>query len=165
MNNPKLENKPDEVPKKKNLWVDVTSGNRLPTNGITLGFTAPKIVDGELEVEIETKDVESELFFWDLTLIMYTSGKDLSMNVIKQFMTKFWNFVQLPDMFYHEEGYFIHRFNLYEDRDQVVMKGPYTIHGVPMVLKEWYQGFDFKRDMLRTLPKSSPAHVGWKESW
>ena len=32
------------------------------------------------------------------------------------------------------------------------MRGPFTIQGVPMVLKDWSPEFNFNRDMLCTLP-------------
>ncbi|XP_058762881.1 uncharacterized protein LOC131636267 [Vicia villosa] len=146
------QNKGEEAAEKQKLWVDVISGNRLPTNGLTIEFSAPKYVEGEFEVEIEEADMESELLFGDSALIMYAIGKNLSMNAVKNYMAKFWNFVQLPGIYYHEEGYFLLKFHSLHDRDQVQMKGPYSIHGAPMVLKEWYPKFEFKRDMLRTLP-------------
>ncbi|CAK8562005.1 unnamed protein product [Lathyrus sativus] len=77
------------------LWVDIISGNRSPSNGAPIEFIAPNIVEGEIEVDIEEADIESEVKFWDLSLIMYVIGKDLSMNAIKRYMIKFWNFVKV----------------------------------------------------------------------
>ena len=70
-------------------------------------FIAPKLIDREVEIEIEEADIEQEVKYWETTLIMYVIGGDLSMNVVKQYMMKFLNFVQLPDMLYNEEGYCI----------------------------------------------------------
>ncbi|KAL5170000.1 hypothetical protein HKD37_11G031783 [Glycine soja] len=91
-----------EEPKK--LWVDVISGNRIPSNGAAIEYFAPKVVEGEIEVEIEEEDILSELKYWETTLIMYVLGRELSMNAVKQYMMKFWSFVQLPEMYYHEDG-------------------------------------------------------------
>lgn len=140
----------EEQPKK--LWVDVISGNRVASNGMAIGFVAPKLVDGETVVEIGEEDVESEIKYWETAVIMYAIGRELSMNAVKQFMSKFWNFVKLPDMFYHEEGYFILKFHSFIERDMVLTRGPFTIQNMPMILKEWSPDFNFKRDMLRTLP-------------
>lgn len=74
------------------------------------------------------------------------------MNVVKQIMTRIWNFIQLHNMYYHEQGYFILIFKSINDRDMMLMKGPYTIHNVPMILREWSSDFNFKRDSLCTLP-------------
>jgi hypothetical protein len=136
----------------KKLWVDVLSGNRNPANGLAMEYVAPKLVNGEVEVEIENSDIESEVKFWESSLIMYVLGSELSMSAVKQFMIKTWNFVKLPDMFYNEEGYFILKFHSFKDKDSVLMKGPYTIRNMPMLLRDWKPDFSLKRDMLRTLP-------------
>jgi hypothetical protein len=115
-------------------------------------FVTPKLVNGEIEVEIDATDIINEVKFWDSALIMYVLGGELSMNGVKQFMTKMWNFVQLPYMYYNEEGYFIMRFHSYADRDKVFMNGPYTIRNMPMLLREWKPNFNLKSDMLRTIP-------------
>jgi hypothetical protein len=121
----------------RKLWVDVLSGNRNPANGLAMEFVAPKRVDGEIVVDIEAADVESEVKFWASSLIMYALGGDLSMGAVKQFMIRHWNFVKLPDMFYNEEGYFILRFHSLKDKDVVLMQRPYTIRNMPMLLREW----------------------------
>ncbi|CAJ2631940.1 unnamed protein product [Trifolium pratense] len=136
----------------KKLWVEVLSGNRNPGKGMKIEFVTPKVTNGEIEVEIDESDIVNEVKFWDSALIMYVLGGELSMNGVKQFMIKMWNFVKLPDMYYNEEGYFILRFHSYADRDVVLMGGPYTIRNMPMLLREWKPNFNLKNDMLRTLP-------------
>jgi hypothetical protein len=115
-------------------------------------YVAPKRVNGEIEVEIEASDVDSEIQYWASSLIMYVLGGDLSMSAVKQFMTRHWSFVKLPDMFYNEEGYFILRFHSLADKDAVMMQGPYTIRNMPMLLRDWKPDFSLKKDLLRTLP-------------
>ncbi|XP_058776932.1 uncharacterized protein LOC131651274 [Vicia villosa] len=110
------------------------------------------IVDGMKEVEIELEDVELEIRYWDTALIMYAIGRNLSMNIVKNYMRKMWSFVALPEMFYNEEGYFIMRFKTETERDEVMMKGPYTIQNMPMVILEWRPDFSMERDMLHTVP-------------
>ncbi|XP_058726404.1 uncharacterized protein LOC131597745 [Vicia villosa] len=74
------------------------------------------------------------------------------MNTVKQFMIRNWNFAKLPDMYFNDEGYFILRFHSMDDKDLVLMKGPYTIHNMPMLLTDWKPNFDLKKDMLHTIP-------------
>jgi hypothetical protein len=142
--------KPPDPPRQ--LWVDVLSGNRHPANGLAMEYVATKRVDGEIEVEIEAADVDSEIQYWASSLIMYVLGGDLSMSAVKQFVIRHWSFVKLPDMFYNEEGYFILRFHSLADKDAVMMQGPYTIRNMPMLLHDWKPYFSLKRDLLRTLP-------------
>ncbi|XP_058724742.1 uncharacterized protein LOC131596170 [Vicia villosa] len=115
-------------------------------------YIAPKVVDGEIEIEIEEKDIESELLYWDSTLILYALGGNISMNMLKHFMERMWSFVQLPEMVYHEEGYFVLKFRSHSDKDEVLMKGPYTLRNMPLLIRDWTPGFSLKEDMLRTFP-------------
>lgn len=82
---------------------------------------------------------------------MHVLGKDLSMNVVKHFMIRFWKFVQLSELFYHNNGYFSMKFHPTQDKEIVLVRGPYSIHNMLMVIKNWSSGFNFKRDMIRTI--------------
>lgn len=134
------------------LWVDVICGNRIMKNDKALLFVAPKIINGKPVVEIEEDDVATKIRFWETSLIMYAIGGNLSMNVVKNYMMKEWNFVKLPEMFYNDEGYFILKFKTEEDHEAVLLKGPYTIRNMPMVIMEWRPDFLMERDMMRTIP-------------
>ncbi|XP_058767570.1 uncharacterized protein LOC131641282 [Vicia villosa] len=149
---PRVDEQTKPIGDQSKLWVDVISGNRQTTNGKQLQFVAPKIKEGIVEVEIEEKDVEAEIRFWENSLIMYVIGTNLSMNAMKNYMSRMWNFVALPDMYYNDEGYFILKFKNGDDRDEVLMKGPYTFQNKPMILLEWRHDFTMAKDMLRSIP-------------
>ncbi|KAK2349948.1 hypothetical protein QL285_098704 [Trifolium repens] len=136
----------------RKLWVDVLTENRNPTRGMALKYVAPTVVNGEIEVAIDEADTASEVQFWQNSLILYVLGAELSMHLVKNFMLKTWNHIQLPDMYFHDDGYFILRFQSPGDMDSILKNGPYTIRGMPLILKAWKPGFDMKKDMLRTLP-------------
>ncbi|KAH1256677.1 putative ribonuclease H protein [Glycine max] len=142
---------PKEVTNRK-LWVDVLNNNRNLSNGVTMEFVAPKLINGEVEVEIEAEDNASELQFWENAMILYVLGGSLSMTMLKNYMVKMWNFVTLPDMLYHDDGYFLLRFKNREDRETVMMRGPYTIRNMPIILKEWTPDFNLSKDLERTMP-------------
>lgn len=82
-----MENK-NESNQEKKLWVDIINENRNPAKGLTMEFVAPKVIDGEIEIEIKTEDIELEVKFWESALVMYVLGDDLSINAVKQFMMK-----------------------------------------------------------------------------
>ncbi|CAK8535666.1 unnamed protein product [Lathyrus sativus] len=115
-------------------------------------YVAPKVINGVIEIDIEQEDIETELRFWDNALILYVVGDNLSLNTMKNFMRRMWNFIKIPDLYYHDDRYFLLRFNSHEDKEAVMMKGPYTIRNMPMILKKWQSGFNLKQDLLRTLP-------------
>lgn len=123
------------------LWADIICGkdiicgNRMSSNEATIEFVAPNLVEEDIEVNIDEYDIESEVKFWDSALIMYVIGKDLSMNAVMQYMVIFWSFVQLPNLYYHNEGYFLLKFKSHKDIDLIVMRGSYTIQNMPTVIK------------------------------
>ncbi|CAK8544929.1 unnamed protein product [Lathyrus sativus] len=108
-------------------WVDVINDNRNPARGMAIEYVAPKLINGMIEIDIEQEDIETEIQFWDNALILYVVGDDLSMNTVKNFMQRMWNFVKMPDSYYHDDRYFLIRFSSQEDKEAVMMKGPYTI--------------------------------------
>ncbi|CAK8562815.1 unnamed protein product [Lathyrus sativus] len=114
-------------PKERRPWVDVINDNRSPAKGMAIEYVAPKIVNEVIEIDIEQEDIETKIQFWDNALILYVMGDDLSMNTVKNFMQRMWNFVKMPDLYYHDDGYFLLIFNSQEDKEAVMMKGPYTI--------------------------------------
>lgn len=67
------------------------------------------------------------------------------MHAVKNFIQKAWNFVQLPNLYYHDEGYFMLCFKSHEDMDAILMKVPYTYKGIPILLKEWNPYFNHKK--------------------
>ncbi|CAK8530536.1 unnamed protein product [Lathyrus sativus] len=136
----------------RKLWVDIINDNQNPAKGLTMEYVAPKVVNEMIEIDIEQEDIETEIRFWDNAIILYVVGDDLSMNTVKNFMQRTWNFVKIPDLYYHDDGYFLLRFNSQKDKETVMMKGSYTIRNIPMILKEWQTSFNLKRDLLRTLP-------------
>lgn len=67
-------------------------------------------------------------------------------------MTKLWNFVSLPELYYRDEGYSSYFFSIKEDRVALMVKGPYTIYNMPMSLNEWAPDFELKGDLLKVMP-------------
>lgn len=77
---------------------------------MAIAFIAPNLVDGEIENNIEVIDVAQELEFWENDIILFALGETLTMNAVRKFMEKTWNFVALPNLYYNEDVYFIVRF-------------------------------------------------------
>lgn len=46
----------------------------MPSRGIAMDFQDPKLVDGELEVEIMAEDVESQVEYWKAGMILFAVG-------------------------------------------------------------------------------------------
>ncbi|XP_058746194.1 uncharacterized protein LOC131619069 [Vicia villosa] len=133
-------------------WVDVIQGNRDIKRGMALRYIPPTMINGEVEISIEDKDVVNELNYWESAMILFAMGESLSMNAIKKFMEKVWNFFSLPELYYNDTGYFIVRFKLDEDRERVMQQGPYFIYGAPLFLRYWSAEFEIRDDLFKVVP-------------
>lgn len=74
------------------------------------------------------------------------------MNLVKQFMIKSCDFIQLLDMYYHDDVYFLLKFKTHKAMEIVMMNGSYSIRNMTMLLRKWKSGFNLKDDMLCALP-------------
>ena len=57
-----------------------------------------------------------------------------------------------PDIFLHEEGYYIIKFKNLSDMNEILYSGPYTINNRPIILKQWCSDFDFGKGFLAEIP-------------
>ncbi|XP_056688217.1 uncharacterized protein [Spinacia oleracea] len=67
-------------------------------------------------------------------------------------MAAVWNTVAQPQVFYHDEGYFILKFPNVEDKNTIVSGGPYTFYGKPIIIKPWVANFNFYEEVLKVIP-------------
>ena len=57
-----------------------------------------------------------------------------------------------PDVFLHEDGYYVIKFQKISDMNEILFSGPYTINYRPMILKQWCPKFDFGSEFLTEIP-------------
>lgn len=103
----------------RKLWVDILNENRNPAKGMVMRYMPPIVINGKVEVKIDEAHVESESQFWNNSFIMYVLGEDLSMHTVKNYTLKMWNHVQLSDMYFYDECYFILIFKSADEMTQL----------------------------------------------
>ncbi|KAG5623025.1 hypothetical protein H5410_008243 [Solanum commersonii] len=59
-----------------------------------------------------------------------------------------WANVANPDLFYHDEGYYVVKFQSEPDLKEILFAGPYSKNNKPMILKQWTPKLDFKSEFL-----------------
>lgn len=99
----------------------------------------------QAEVEIATKK-------WKVAIILYVVGDTPSIGAVERFIAAQWNFVSKPKVYYHNDGYFVIRFNNLEERNEVRYSGPYMINNKPIITKAWPADFSFNDEVLKTIP-------------
>ncbi|XP_019259008.1 PREDICTED: uncharacterized protein LOC109237193 [Nicotiana attenuata] len=108
--------------------------------------------DGTFVVQIEAEDTKEQEIYWSTTLIGFVLGDNPYEKAMNNYVTNVWNFVEKPQILYHEDGYYIFRFENTEDRDLVLQAGPYTYHNKPFVLQQWEMDFNFDPGSVSVIP-------------
>lgn len=83
---------------------------------------------------------------------MHVIGKTPTYNYISNFIARFWHSVTTPELYFHEDGFYIAKFHNRYDRDKILYSGPYTINSMPLILKDWTPYFYFQEEFPRTMP-------------
>ncbi|XP_070012286.1 uncharacterized protein LOC142176320 [Nicotiana tabacum] len=69
-----------------------------------------------------------------------------------RFLSSVGKFSVKPQIYYHNEGYFVIRFSNLEERDQVLYSRPHTVNNKPIIMKAWLEDFNVQDEVLKTIP-------------
>ncbi|XP_060200266.1 uncharacterized protein LOC132628505 [Lycium barbarum] len=133
-------------------WANVVAGNPFATRGMNLNYYAPVYKDGKCVVALEQEDIEEECVKWQKSLILYVIGESPTFGAVERFLKSLGICRERPHMYYHNDNYFIIRFQTLEERDQVLLSGPSTINNKPVIMKPWTSTFSFKEEVLKNVP-------------
>ncbi|KAM3337632.1 hypothetical protein P3S68_031957 [Capsicum galapagoense] len=120
--------------------------------GKSRSFVPPMQNNGKPVVTIDENDIRAQEDYWDKSLIGYVIWDIPYVRSMENYVEQVWNFVPKPQILYHDNGYYMFRFNIIEDRDRVMQAGPYTFHNKPFILQHWEIDFDFDPEYIRRIP-------------
>lgn len=72
---------------------------------------------------------------WESALIGYVVWEAPYEKQMENFVTRVWNFVAKPLILWHDEGYYIFKFQIVKDKKIVLQDGPYYYNNMPIILK------------------------------
>ncbi|KAK4707162.1 hypothetical protein R3W88_033301 [Solanum pinnatisectum] len=126
-------------PQQDATWTSLFTNNRATISGLILKYIPPEIVNGQPVVQLIQEEVDREVTKWKSTLIAYFIGETPGYNSMKRYIGQFWACVAEPNLFYHEEGYCVIRFQSTEDINEVLFFGLYTMNNkhFPTVIPLW----------------------------
>ncbi|KAK4713550.1 hypothetical protein R3W88_019457 [Solanum pinnatisectum] len=133
-------------------WANLFSTNRLATKGMNLKYTSPVIIDGEKIVEILEEDVARDNEKWAPSIVIYVVGTAPSIGAMERFILEQGTFTIKPVILYHKDGYFVVRFANERERDMVLCSGFHYLMRRPVIMKPWVLEFNFKEEILTTIP-------------
>ena len=63
-----------------------------------------------------------------------------------------WSNVSKPEVYLHEDGYYLIKFQKISDIIEILFSGPYTVNNRPIILKQWCPDFDLGNEFLTEIP-------------
>ncbi|XP_021847237.1 uncharacterized protein [Spinacia oleracea] len=133
-------------------WVNLFKGSTLPSKVFALNFIAPTVCDGTPIAVLDKNEIQKMNDLWGNAIVMYVVGEKPSIGAILRFIAKEWHQVSKPQIFLHDEGYFVIRFQSKKDKESVLVAGPHMFFGKPMMVKPWTASFNFQEEILRVVP-------------
>lgn len=89
---------------------------------------------------------------WIISLVMYVVGNVPTIAYVKRYIPANGSQVGTPNVFLHDDGYFVVHFISLADRNEIVCKGPYTFFNRPIIIKYWSPEFNFYKKVLKAIP-------------
>lgn len=113
-------------------WANLFTGNTLASKGMKLQFIAPIIKDGVKTVQLDKVEVERETEKWKSAMILYVVGDSPTIGAVERFIVSQGNYATKSKIYYHNDGYFVERFQSINGRDAVMFSGPCMINYKPV---------------------------------
>lgn len=108
---------------------------KLKKTANKLNFIPPELKDGIKVSKLNPKEVFTQTEKWKKALIGYVIGGAPPFKEMLRFVYGVWNFVSTPQIYLHDEGYYIFRFDSDEDKARVMQQEPFTFNNRPLILK------------------------------
>ncbi|OIS99813.1 hypothetical protein A4A49_01747 [Nicotiana attenuata] len=133
-------------------WAKLFQQNRVATHGMPLRCVPPQIVDGQTVVKLDLQDVKVAEEKWNAALIAYIIGDNPGYNAMRRYIAQHWLDVAEADLFLHDDGYYVIKFQTLIDMYQVFYSGPHIIRNRPIILKPYTLEFDLSKEVLTDIP-------------
>lgn len=117
-----------------------------------LKFIPPVFIDGIPTAKLDKIEVERMSESWLNAVVVYVVGQNPTLNAISQYVKTQWQSQEEPQVFKHDEGFFIVRMKTREERDFILFSGPHLFYGKAMIVKQWSANFNFHEEVLKVIP-------------
>ncbi|KAG5594739.1 hypothetical protein H5410_035971 [Solanum commersonii] len=88
-------------------WANLFDKNRSVTKGRALSYIPPQVIDRKSVIQLDKTEVDRETAKWKCAMIAYVLGKSPGYNTMHRYISQTWADVVAPEIFMHEERYFI----------------------------------------------------------
>ncbi|XP_070056714.1 uncharacterized protein [Nicotiana tomentosiformis] len=131
---------------------EAVKGNRQQQLGMKLEYFPPVLKDSVKVVKLNPQEIEEQNQKWSLALIGYVIGGNPTFKEMLKFVYGVWNSVTSPQVFLHNDGYFMFKFDCEEDKNTILQNVQYTFNHRPLVLKQWSPDFQMSNEPDQIIP-------------
>lgn len=124
----------------------------LKKRGMPLGYVAPILVKGIPTAKLRKMEVEKESMKWKKAVILYVIGDAPTISALRIFLHKKCEITGTVDIYYHNEGYFVVRFENGVDTERILGNGPLMLGSRPIIVKDWVPNLCFEDEVLKEVP-------------
>ena len=103
-------------------------------------------------MEILAEDLAEDDVKWKPSMVVYVVSTTPSIQAMERFIPSQGKFSSKPVVLYHVHGYFVVRIANEEETDTVLSSGPHYLLRRPVIVKPWDPDFNFKEEILTTIP-------------
>lgn len=131
----------------------IEEGELLPMRkrGMSLEYVAPIIEQGKPTAQLSDGEIANEVAKWKNSVILYVIGESPTITYLRKYPKDQCVVEGLVEIFYHNEGYFLIRFEERKDKDKMLFEGSYTLANRLVIIKEWVADFCFKKEVLKEI--------------
>ncbi|KAK6773868.1 hypothetical protein RDI58_029107 [Solanum bulbocastanum] len=120
--------------------------------GINLSYITPVMKNEEKVIDLKKEETDKATEEWKQALILYVVGESPTIAVMERYIALQVNTVSKPKVYYHNDGYFLVRFDNMDDKNEVLYSEPHFLNNRPIIVKVWSPEFDFNKEVLQTIP-------------
>lgn len=84
--------------------------------------------------------------------IVYVVGRTPTIASMRRSIELNWDFIAPPEIYLHDDGFFLIKFASISDRDEVLCSGPYFYANAPIITKAWEPNFKLNDEVLKVVP-------------
>nr|GEV93826.1 hypothetical protein [Tanacetum cinerariifolium] len=88
----------------------------------------------------------------DNTLVGYFLGKNIAFSLVKNYVNNKWSKFGLTDLMKTDDGVFLFKFASKEGLEQVMLRGPWMIRNLPILLFKWSPTLSLKKGEVNKVP-------------
>ncbi|XP_048503040.1 uncharacterized protein LOC125498800 [Beta vulgaris subsp. vulgaris] len=137
------------------LQFNETNLNVLPEEGVNENDVISKI-------KIDVEDIQSEINFWNSSVVCYVIGADPPVHVMDGFVRRIWKNKGIDRVAMIKKGLYIVRFMTMERRDEVLAQGMLLFDSKPLIVKAWEQDKNFYKEDVDVVPTWIQLRVDFK---